>query len=107
MEESEAAKTRALLQGMLKADEGPNAWKEFFKLAFPWVEVAKKRDEKDIIQRLKEEVARGPLAVTAQQEKSYRSRLKQKPVPAPVNEVARRIAKRLPSIGIHGKPDPE
>ena len=102
MEEIEAAKTRALLQGLLKAEEGPNAWKDFFRLAFPWVETAKKRDEKDIIKRLQEEVARGPLSITPQQEQRYRSRLKTTPIPAPLNDVAKRLASKLP--GLHGNP---
>lgn len=102
MEEIDAAKTRALLQGMLKAEEGPNAWKEFFRLAFPWVETAKKRDEKDVIKRLQEEVARGPLSITPQQEKRFRSRLKSNPIPAPVNDIAKRLASKLP--GLHGQP---
>lgn len=95
-EEIEAAKTRALLQGMLKQEAGPEAWTDFFKLAFPWVHVAKKRDEADIIKRLQEEVKRGPLQITAQHEKSFRSRLKTKVVERRANtDLARRLSSKL------------
>jgi len=95
-EEIEAAKTRALLQGMLKQDAGPEAWADFFKLAFPWVQVAKKRDEAEVIKRLQEEIKRGPLQITAQHDNKFRSRLKTKVVQRQANtELASRLSSKL------------
>ena len=99
-EEIEAAKTRAVIQTMLKQDAGPEAWQDFFKLAFPWVQTAKNRDKADIIKRLNEEVKQGPLSVLAQPDKTYRSRLKTKVVQrqtTPTSDMARRITSKIPS----------
>lgn len=74
-DEIEAHKTRALLQAVVKQDAGPEAFQDFFRAAFPWVRIAKKREEAEIIQRLQEEIKKGPLAVFAQRD-TYRSRLK-------------------------------
>lgn len=78
-DEIEMHKTRSLLQAIVKQDAGPEAFKEFFSVAFPWVKVAKKREEGEIIKRLQDEIKRGPLAVFAQRD-TYRSRLKTKVV---------------------------
>lgn len=97
-EEVEAAKTRAIIQTMLKQDAGPEAWQDFFKLAFPWVAVAKKRDEAETIAALLDEVKRGPLAVYAQQDKTFRSRLKTKVIERrETTELASRISSKLPA----------
>jgi hypothetical protein len=46
------------------------------RIAYPWAETAKKREIGKWAQQLAQEVARGPLVVTAQADPSYRSRLK-------------------------------
>lgn len=98
-EEIEAAKTRALVQAMLKQEAGPDAWTDFFRLAFPWVQTAKKREEKETVKLLMDEIKRGPLAVYAQQDRTFRSRLKTKVVQrqGPKTELASRISSKLPA----------
>lgn len=75
-EENDVAKTRVLIQTLVKQDSGPDAWNEYFKSVFPWVETAKTQEKQDWIKKLNEEVAKGPLVITAKHEVSFRSRLK-------------------------------
>jgi hypothetical protein len=78
-DEIDLHRTRALLQSVINKEAGPEAFKELFSAAFPWVKIAKKREESEIIQRLQEEIKRGPLAVFVSQD-TFRSRLKAKKV---------------------------
>jgi len=78
-EENELAKWKALVQAIVKPDAGPTSWDEYFKTAFPWVEVAKGREKDDFIKRLKIEVSRGPIEISKKQDATaFRSRLKAK-----------------------------
>lgn len=78
-EENELAKWKALVQAIVKPEAGPATWDEYFKTAFPWVEVAKGREKDDFIKRLKSEIARGPLEIQKKKDdKAFRSRLKTK-----------------------------
>lgn len=92
-------KTKAVVQSIIKQDAGADAWQLYFKEAFPWVEVAQKREQQDVIRRLQEEVKRGPLKVTAvhdgRQEK-FRSRLRTKVVEREEARTALKLPRSIP-----------
>lgn len=93
-------KTRTILQTMLKKDAGPEAFQQYMKIAFPWIETAKKRDQQDAVKFLQEEIKRGPLVITPQNNDRrgrYQSRLKKPANPTPTTPQARSLANRLPS----------
>lgn len=72
------ARDRALVQSLIVKEKGPEAFEEFRKLAFPWVEVQKGRDREDHIRILQEEIKRGVLTVTPAEgpKKAVKSRLR-------------------------------
>lgn len=77
-EEIEYARDLAMAQVQLDKDKGLERFNEYRKVMFPWVETAKKRDDDFHKKLLAEVVKRGPLTVTAVQQKTYRSRLVQR-----------------------------
>ena len=102
-EDIETAKTRVVVQSLLEKEGIDKAWKEYLNIAYPWAETAKKRETSEWVQRLAEEVSRGPLAVFAQQDPMYRSRLKARVIERDkLSPEARatisKISKRLPPI---------
>lgn len=74
----EYAKFRALAQAMVNKEKGPEAFDEFRKTAFPWVETQQKRDRESHIKLLTDEIKKGSLSIKPlwEQTKSIRSRLK-------------------------------
>jgi hypothetical protein len=76
----EHARFRALSQIIIDSGKGVEAFEEYLKLAFPYLEATKKRDRKKFIDILKEEVSRGALRVRPMPEPKARSRLKQRVV---------------------------
>lgn len=108
-EDIETSKTKVIVQALAEAapKEGresiQKAWKEFIQDVYPWAETAKKREVGEWAQRLAQEVARGPLAVFAQPDKSFRSRLKAKVVERDqlspkAREIVSKVFKKLPNI---------
>jgi hypothetical protein len=83
-EQIEMSKLRALAQAMVNKEKGPEAFDEFRKVAFPWVETQQKRDRAQHIKLLQDEIKRGVLGVTPLWEanKQIRSRMKTKVVEA-------------------------
>lgn len=67
-ERTEAVKMRALVQAVIKQDAGPKAWDAFIAEGFPWVGAAQKEEDNRQAMILKNEVARGALRITAQQD---------------------------------------
>jgi hypothetical protein len=79
-EHVEVAKTKAIVQAIIHQEAGPEAWKQFFSEAFPWVESAKQIEKTDWIKRLQSEVGRGGLKITGvfDREQNIRSRMRTK-----------------------------
>lgn len=98
MEEIEHAKLRALAQILLDKDKGVEAFQDYMKTAFPYLETAKEREKSGWIAKLKEEVARGAMSIKPLwQEKRLSSRLKAK-VEEPPTEAGRRLYKKMGTI---------
>ena len=64
LEAIEHARFRALAQIIVDKEKGVSAFEEYMKIAFPYLEATKKRDRKDVIERLQKEISNGPIAVT-------------------------------------------
>lgn len=75
LETVEHARFRALAQITLNKDKGVEAFEEYMKIAFPYLESVKKHERLKHIEVLKREVERGPIAVHPQQQPQLRSRL--------------------------------
>lgn len=67
---------------MIDKEKGIEAFSEFRKIAFPWVETQGKRDRNEHVKLLEEEIRKGVLGVTPLRDssKAVRSRLKTKVV---------------------------
>jgi hypothetical protein len=65
LEDIEHSKLRAVAQLILQPDKGKEAFDDYMKTAFPYLTVAHARDKDAIQAQLAEEVARGPLHVSA------------------------------------------
>jgi len=78
----EHARLRALATAFINKEEAPNAFDEYMKTAFPWLDTAKQRDKKDTIKILQDEIKRGAggfsIAPLWSQPNKIRSRLKTK-----------------------------
>lgn len=74
------AKMRALMQGIVDKDKGPEVFEEYMKMAFPWIETAKGREKTDHMKKLLAEINRGPIGVTPLPgfNKQIKSRLKER-----------------------------
>ena len=81
-EEIEHARLRALAQSIVAKEKGKEVFDEYMKVAFPWHETQKKRDDAAHIRLLRDEVAKGQLAITPmwKGKDKMRSRLKTKVV---------------------------
>jgi hypothetical protein len=80
----------ALAQIQVSKEKGAEAFNEYRKVMFPWVETAVKRDDiqhKELLERI---VKAGPLSVRPMEEKKVRSRLiTHKEVKGPMTEEQR------------------
>jgi len=77
-ESIEHARFRALAQITIDNEKGVEAFEEYMKIAFPYLESAKSQDRKKFIDLLQKEASRGPIGVTAVPEPKIRSKLKRK-----------------------------
>jgi hypothetical protein len=75
-EHIEHARLRALAQGIVNKEKAVEAFEEYQRTAFPWIETQKRRDAQDHIRLLAAEVKRGALSIRPLWEKPVRSRLK-------------------------------
>ena len=76
LESIEHARFRALAQITVDKDKGVEAFEEYMKIAFPYLDAAKRRDRKEFTDLLQQEIMRGPLRVIHVAQKKVRSRLK-------------------------------
>lgn len=75
LETIEHARFRALSQIVIDKEKGVEAFEEYMKLAFPYLEAAKKQDRKAILERLQKEVYKGPIVVTPMEMPKMKSRV--------------------------------
>lgn len=75
LETIEHARFRALAQITIDKEKGVEAFEEYMKIAFPYLEATKKKERKDHIEILKREVAKGPLSIRALTTPKLRSRI--------------------------------
>lgn len=80
LESIEHARFRALAQIVIDQEKGVEAFEEYMKVAFPYLEATKKRDREQFIDILKKETSRGPMRVTPLQQSLARSRMKHRVV---------------------------
>jgi hypothetical protein len=78
----EHARLRALAQIGMDKEKGVEAFNDYMKVAFPWVEQTKKKDDEKTKKALMEEVRRGGLKVIPIAETQFKSRLRTKVVQA-------------------------
>ena len=93
----EHARFRAMAQIVIDQKAGIEAFEEYMKLAFPYLEASKAKDKAQFIDLMKREVAQGPLVVTPQEQPKARSKLKQRVVRAQArsNEQVEGLATKL------------
>lgn len=72
----EHAKFRASAQLTLDGEKGMEAFEEYMKVAFPYLETQKKRDRQAHIALMNEEIRRGAIAVTPMAVPKMKSRLR-------------------------------
>lgn len=85
------ARLRALVQSIVDKEKGVEAFEDYMKVAFPWIETAKGRERLDHMKKLMNEVKRGPLAVAPMAMPRVSSRLRtriEKTAAPPPNPVA-------------------
>jgi hypothetical protein len=78
LEEIEHARFRALSQLIVDQEKGVEAFEEYMKVAFPYLDAVKKKDRQQHINILKEWTKRGPMKVTPLGQPKLRSRMKQR-----------------------------
>jgi len=74
-EEAEFLKWRSLVVMLIDKKQGGEAFDEYLKAAFPYLEVEKTREKSSIIEMLQKEVSRGPITIKKVSTPAVRSRL--------------------------------
>lgn len=75
LETIEHARFRALAQITVDKNKGIEAFEEYMKIAFPYLEASKKQERKSSIEILKQEIGRGALVVKPVTSPNMRSRV--------------------------------
>ena len=75
LETIDHARLRALAQVVIDKDKGIEAFEEYMKIAFPYLEATKRRDREEHIAILQREVRRGVLKVTPVETPEMKSRV--------------------------------
>jgi len=76
LESIEHARFRALAQLQIDTETGSKAFDEYAELAFPYMKAAKKQDRQKVLDMLKQEIGRGPMRVTPQEQPRLKSKMK-------------------------------
>lgn len=71
----EHAKFRALSQIIIDKNKGIEAFEEYMKVAFPYLEAIKKRERVEPMKQLKEWVSRGPMSIRVLSQPKLSSRV--------------------------------
>jgi len=107
LENIEHAKFRAQAQIHMDKEKGVEAFEEYMKIAFPYLESVKKRERSDHIKALESWTKQGPLKITPMLAPRMQSRLKHKIVevdrdrdpkrdPKKANDLYKKLGKSLP-----------
>lgn len=80
LENIEHAKFRAQAQIFMDQEQGVEAFEEYMKIAFPYLESVKQREKSDHIKALEDWVSRGPMKITPMLSPKMQSRMKHKVV---------------------------
>lgn len=75
LEAIEHARFRALSQLIIDKDKGIDAFEEYMKVAFPYLAAGKKHEREWFTNRVKEEIARGPMGIRPMVAPRMRSRI--------------------------------
>jgi hypothetical protein len=75
LESIEHARFRALAQILVSKEHGTEAFDEYMKIAFPYLEASKRRSQEQAIKMLEQEIKRGPFAISAQQQPVLKSKM--------------------------------
>lgn len=78
LENIEHAKFRAQAQIFMDQEKGVEAFEEYMKIAFPYLESVKQREKADHIMALESWVKKGPMKVTPMLSPKMQSRMKHK-----------------------------
>lgn len=78
LEEIEHARFRALSQLIVDQEKGVEAFEEYMKVAFPYLDAVKKKDRQQHIDILNKWTKSGPLKITPLAQPKMKSRMKQK-----------------------------
>jgi hypothetical protein len=102
-ERSNHARLRAVVQSTVDKEQGVQAFEDYMKVAFPWIETAKGRERMDYMKKLVNEVRRGPLSVSPMAMPRVKSRTREKleknqakPDPAAMSRLYEKLAKKAP-----------
>jgi hypothetical protein len=103
-EQMENAQTFALLQTLIDKDKGIQAYEEYKKVRFPWIETSREADKMKQLARLEQEIRKGALSITPMRDErtQVRSRLKAKVIAvdekkrAQLDKVYRQMGKVVP-----------
>ena len=74
----EHAKFRAQMQTQLDSEKGVEAFEEYMRAAFPYLEATKRREKDDFIDKLNAEAKQGPMRIQPLGQPSFKSKLKRR-----------------------------
>lgn len=95
LEDIEHAKLRALAQIVMDKDKGVEAFDDYMKKAFPYLESMKNKEKSDHIQALERWVKSGPMKITPLTTPSMKSRMKSRAASGPKSKVDAKKADAL------------
>lgn len=75
LESIEHARFRALAQILISKEHGTEAFEEYMKLAFPYLEATNRKRNEEAIRVMEQEIKRGPLVVKPQQTTVLKSKM--------------------------------
>ena len=78
LETIEHARFRALSQIIIDQEKGVEAFEEYMKLAFPYLDAVQSRDKQNLLDELKREVRRGPMMIKPLPELKAQSQLRKR-----------------------------
>ena len=66
------------MQTQLDSEKGVEAFEEYMKAAFPYLEATKRREQDDIIEQLNKEAKQGPMSIKPLGQPTFKSKLKKR-----------------------------
>jgi len=77
-ENIEHARFRALAQIMINQEKGVEAFEEYMKMAFPYLEATKRKQSEGVAKMIDAEIRRGAFAITPQAQTPIKSKMHSK-----------------------------